>query len=318
MTRIWNSGTLAFELALLAAACGGSEAGGGSSGGAAGALTVGGGSGITGGTTNTHAAATGGATIGGSTVNATGGVGVGGTGGSTVHATGGAEVGGTGGSTVHATGGAEVGGTGGGTVHATGGVGVGGTGGTAVGGRSGTTGGSVGTGGNPYGADCVTASDCTLFSDCCTCAAVQAKKTMTLCVTVCDQSACAARGIGTNEVACISGRCVIDRSCNANAALCNMIAPSCPTGQAPLIAKDCYTGGCVPAAQCSEVTSCSDCIAAGLRCVTDQTMPPSFHCVTTPTMCSDYPSCDCMGVCLGALTCVDPYSVDLTCACPEC
>jgi len=147
---------------------------------------------------------------------------------------------------------------------------------------------------------------------------VQAKETMTACATVCDQSACAARGIGSNEVACISGRCVIDRSCNANAALCNMLAPSCPTGQAPLVTKGCYAGGCVSAAQCNEVTSCSDCIAAGLRCVTDQTIPPSYHCVTTPTMCSDYPSCNCMGVCLGALKCADPYSVNLTCGCPEC
>jgi len=71
-------------------------------------------------------------------------------------------------------------------------------------------------------------------------------------------------------------------------------------------------------AQCSEVTSCSACVAAGLACVTHQTLPTSYHCVSTPTACSDYPSCGCMGICLGALSCADQYSPNLTCMCPEC
>jgi hypothetical protein len=314
---------------------GGATAAGGSGGTALGGTTGTGGST----TSGTGGRSTGGPTTGGSggTITGAGGartggtVGSGGAGTGGVVGTGGAGEGGRSAVDAPAGSGGFAGQTGG-TIGNGGAVGTGGTGGAGGGDAGGMTGrdaaagvdgssgtgGAGGTGGTPYGAGCGSALDCTLFSDCCTCTVIQVGALMPSCGTTCDQSTCAARGIGDNEVACVSGRCVISRSCNVNTVSCNIAPPSCPAGQAPLVKGACFSGGCVPVAQCSEVASCSVCVAAGLACVTHQTLPTSYHCVSTPTGCSDYPSCGCMSVCLGALSCLDQYSTNLTCMCPEC
>jgi hypothetical protein len=195
------------------------------------------------------------------------------------------------------------------------------TGGTATGGTS--TGGVGGaSGGHP---ECVTADDCQLISDCCSCLPVSKGTPTPFCMIAgCLQSACAARGLTASDVACIAGRCTWSRTCNPAGVTCLMASPMCPVGQAPLVVGNCYSGGCVKVEDCSEVASCDMCKSGttaaptGLLCATFQTLPPSYHCVSTPQACVGNPTCSCMGICSGGLSCVVPDSTTLTCQCPEC
>ena len=217
---------------------------------------------------------------------------------------------GTGGTTrTGGAGGTGAGGSATGGRPATGGTTAGGTGGTSTGGAGGST------GGHP---ECTTSKDCQLFSDCCNCAPIPVGTSMVSCALACLQSSCAARGIQASDVACTAGRCTFSRTCNPAQLSCNMIAPTCGAGQAPLIAGGCYSGGCAPVEDCSDVASCDVCKAAGLSCATFQTLPASHHCVSTPPLCVANPTCACMGICSGALSCVAPDSATLTCQCPEC
>jgi hypothetical protein len=195
------------------------------------------------------------------------------------------------------------------------------TGGTATGGTS--TGGVGGaSGGHP---ECVTADDCQLISDCCSCLPVSKGTPTPFCMIAgCLQSACAARGLTASDVACIAGRCTWSRTCNPAGVTCLMASPMCPVGQAPLVVGNCYSGGCVKVEDCSEVASCDMCKSGttaaptGLLCATFQTLPPSYHCVSTPQACVGNPTCSCMGICSGGLSCVVPDSTTHTCQCPGC
>jgi hypothetical protein len=240
-------------------------------------------------------------------------------GGGTSHPTGGfAPTGGTPASGGMATGGWKTGGT-----PATGGVATGGrmtggtpaTGGTSTGGTS--TGGIGGTGGYP---ECATAKDCVLLTDCCSCLPLPVGSTLPVCNLMCIQSNCDARGIRTEEIACIAGRCVFARSCNPpGSSICAAPVPQCAAGEVPLLLNGCPAGGCARVEDCADVASCDVCNAAGVPCATFQAMPTSHHCVTTPRECGDKPTCACMGICNGAgLSCVQPDSTNLTCQCPGC
>lgn len=209
-----------------------------------------------------------------------------------------------------------------------------GGGGTASGGASG--GGRMGTGGAATGGrgtggaasmtpkpDCTRDSDCHLYNDCCTCAAIGPNQPAPpLCAQVCIQSRCAALQLPQNAVACVAGRCVAGFDCDVSEVTCRMAAPDCPAGQVPSVnaSRSCYSGACVPATQCTFVTNCNDCGPAD-ACITNQTRGTNErHCVTIPVACNGATTCGC----LGATTCVSPYtSCDtsgngLTCGCPTC
>jgi hypothetical protein len=144
---------------------------------------------------------------------------------------------------------------------------------------------------------------------------------MASCNMACKQNDCAARGIDAEEVTCIAGRCVFDRTCNPALVTCKIMPPACGAGQAPLVVGSCYAGGCAPVAYCSEVASCGACKATGLACATFQLLfPPGqsgLHCVTTPDRCMANPTCACMGACT-PYQCMQPDSTNLLCQCPNC
>ena len=211
---------------------------------------------------------------------------------------------GTGGST--GTGGATA--TGGRPV--TGGTTTGGTGGTSTGGAGGSSGGYP---------ECMSDTDCQLVGDCCNCMPMPKGSTAPACSTgECFASNCEARGIKTGEVACLAGRCTFSRTCDPAGVTCAIPIAACPAGQTQLIVGTCYSGGCAPVEDCLDVSSCDVCKAAGFSCVTFQTRPSTYHCVSTPPQCDANPTCACMGICSGDLSCVVPDSTMLTCQCPEC
>lgn len=312
--RLSTGGTSAY----LSKATGGKAAAGGSK-----AFTSGGGKASGGITSSGGSKATGGkAAMGGASSTAGGSKTLGG-----ALATGGTRA--TGGTPL-STGGAS-GDTGGamntGGEQATGGIGdTGGTpsvGGTSQTGGSSATGGSSQIGGNSSvdqrpGAPCQTVDDCQLLNDCCSCDVYSAGATPPQCNTACKQPMCDVMGLGSEDVACVAGRCVFSRSCDLSAVLCEVMEPQCGDGQVPSARDNCY-GPCLPVGRCGKVASCDVCTAAGLECVTLYEMGgTTYHCVLTPLNCSAEPTCDCMGVCSSGFVCGDPGSQELTCSCPFC
>jgi hypothetical protein len=217
-------------------------------------------------------------------------------------------------------------------------AGVGGSGGSAGTGGSTATGGRTATGGTSTGGtstggvggslgghpECVTADDCQLFSDCCSCVPIPVGTSMVSCMIACPQFSCAQRGLAASDVACIAGRCTFSRACKPAGGICPIATPTplCSAGQAPLFVGNCPAGGCAKLEDCSEVSSCDACSGTsaapiGLLCATFQTLPPSYHCVSTPQDCVGNPTCSCMGICSGDLSCVVPDTT-LTCQCPNC
>jgi hypothetical protein len=211
-----------------------------------------------------------------------------------------------------------------------GGAGSGGSGGTAGGagsggsaGASGTAGGA-GKGGAP-GPECTTAADCKLFSDCCTCAALPVGDTVASCPAICKQNQCEALHLPPAAVACVAGRCVAGFACDASKVICKIAVPNCQAGDVPSVDESgsCYTGDCVPAAECKSVTGCASCTKPDQACVSYATLTGNHHhCVTMPPACGGSANCDC----LGPTTCVAPYRAcgnlsgvkGVGCACPSC
>ena len=86
--------------------------------------------------------------------------------------------------------------------------------------------------------------------------------------------------------------------------------------------RTCYTESCVPADQCTTVTSCADCNAP-LACVVYQLLGgPEIHCVTVPPACQGEATCGCLGptVCTGTHRSCGNLSGQrgVTCDCPNC
>jgi hypothetical protein len=217
-------------------------------------------------------------------------------------------------------------GAGGGAVGTGGIIGSGGAAGSSRGGASGAAGmagaggfASGGGGGSTSHSECTQTSDCILHDDCCACASVPKTNPGATCNIACGTGQCTSRGITAADVTCMAGRCVLARSCNPKNVACTLAPPACSAGSLPAIAGGCYSGGCLPVAQCSEVPSCDSCTTAGLACVTDEVLGgPTFHCVTVPSVCSGAPACQCLGVCTGAFQCTDPASTSPICQCPAC
>ncbi len=143
-------------------------------------------------------------------------------------------------------------GTGGSTTGGTAGTSSGGTAGTSSGGTAGTSsGGTAGTGGAP-GAECKTADDCALFSDCCACTATapgEADPAHACPLDSCFADQCTAQGDLKKQ--CVSGRCVLTVNCDLSTVSCAQPAPMCPAGFTLTTDASglCY-GNCIQISEC--------------------------------------------------------------------
>lgn len=212
----------------------------------------------------------------------------------------------------------------------TAGSGAGGLGGSAgIGGTSGSSGSSGVGGGSTGGAtgvppECTDASQCTLFSDCCSCMALAPNEPAPVpCPATCLQDECSALGVSTASIACAAGRCVAGIPCDAQV-VCASLPPTCDPGMVASTSGGCW-GPCVPATECSGVLDCSFCSGPVQTCVTVDHQGgdgPSRHCVDIPKACENDPTCSCMAqnVCLPPFaTCTDFSGIKgMSCSCPNC
>lgn len=179
-------------------------------------------------------------------------------------------------------------------------------------GAAGYAGESGGAGPEPTVAECATADDCQIFTDCCTCAALPKSEQRDACPGLCIQSACQARGLGAAKAICVANRCVFDVTCDRSQVTCEAPTPTCPAGQLPSVNGTCW-GGCVPAHDCRAVTTCDDC-GANHVCVRNELQLPSKHCVEVSASCLSQPSCECTNAC--AFQCSDEAGIG--CFCVSC
>ncbi|MFO0568293.1 MAG: hypothetical protein U0263_21710 [Polyangiaceae bacterium] len=184
-----------------------------------------------------------------------------------------------------------------------GGAGLGGSAGTLASGGGGGGGMGAASGGPPP--QCTNASQCQLFSDCCSCVAVGPNEvTPPMCPDPCVQDACAALGVGGSSVQCVVGQCVAGIQCNVLDVFCNAPMPQCPVGKRPAVVNHCW-GPCVPVNECQAAMSCADCATPKQICVTEGDVI-TRHCVDVPAECGQgVPTCACMG----KSVCIPPYSV---------
>jgi hypothetical protein len=215
-------------------------------------------------------------------------------------------------------------GSGGAAGHGAGGAAGRGMGGRGSGGRGGRDGGS-GTGGSPADPECTKTSDCRLDNDCCTCEAVPASSPPGVsCALECLQSHCSALQLPADGLACAAGRCVAGFLCDDTHVTCKISVPMCAAGQVPGVTASgtCYTGSCVPAAQCTTVAGCDAC-GPSAACVIYQTqLGNQYHCVSVPAACTRDQTCDCLGpsVCTGTFRSCTELSGQraVMCTCPNC
>ncbi|MCB9588318.1 MAG: hypothetical protein H6718_23120 [Polyangiaceae bacterium] len=197
----------------------------------------------------------------------------------------------------------------------------GGTGNTGSGASSGSGGTTGGSGGGSTAAECVSAGDCKLFSDCCSCLGVPNGENPGGCDLVCDVDECSRQGI--KEPQCIAGRCVAGYECDGRKALCATPSPVCGPGEVAEIEGGCWSGDCVPAIECVGVTSCADCVGENVACATyDTQLGPEYHCVEIPDGCNGFATCECLGptVCVQGFNACQDFSgiKGLACSCPAC
>jgi hypothetical protein len=193
-----------------------------------------------------------------------------------------------------------------------GGSGASGEGGSGGSGEGGSAGGGAGGGG---GRECETADDCVLLQDCCSCMGAPEGATLPYCNLVCIQSRCQASQIGTDEVTCSFGRCVIDRSCNRSAVTCTEAPMPCPNGEVRSVREGCF-GPCLPPTECRDVTACSDC--GDDVCVIEEPQIPRTGCVRPPDSCTKGDYCDCLDACPpSGFVCMEEDDA-VHCPCPVC
>lgn len=216
------------------------------------------------------------------------------------------------------SGGAQGGGGAGGTGGAQGGGGSGGmgTGGTGAGGVG--AGGTGGSGGASPAAECTQDSDCYTNSDCCECAAHPVGELPQACAIDCLIDTCASKGVDATSAVCAAGQCVTVANCDESTVKCDVPTPQCPLGEVPIVKGTCYPGGCMPATQCAEVTSCDSCDQAGVACVHNVSQLPQTHCVDAQGC--DPADCDCLGnaACVGSFSICNDAAVGIECVCPVC
>lgn len=291
---------------------------GGSTGGSGGTAGKGSGGTSSGGSTSTGGTSSGGrggASSGGDGgSDDSGGTGAGGSGGS-------GNASGSGGSGNAAGDAGDSGAGGGGNAGSGGSAGQGGVGGAGAGGVGGVPGGSGGSG-NAAGAggsgtECQTAADCQLVSDCCRCEAEPKRKAdAPVCEQLCVIDQCGSKQIEPDEVACVFGRCVIDRSCDRSRVTCKLAEPVCPEGSVPSVEGSCY-GPCLPATECSSVTGCDDCTEPAV-CVRNEAQLLTYGCVLPPQGCNKGSYCSCLGACVAPFGACGESESAVGCACPNC
>jgi hypothetical protein len=215
-------------------------------------------------------------------------------------ASGGAGTSGMAGTTTGAAGTGVAGAGGAGPGGGAGTVGAGGASG-AAGGASGAAGGASGTSGTSgtrFGAECRTAADCVLVSDCCACRAEPKGAQVATCLATCAVDACAAIQIEAREVTCTLDRCVLARTCDTRAVNCLADPASCPPGTVHSVRDRCW-GPCLPPTECNHVAACSSCGAESV-CVREQvTGGIAFGCVTPAPDCRAGNYCGCLEACPG-------------------
>ncbi|HEX9621132.1 MAG TPA: hypothetical protein VF989_13405 [Polyangiaceae bacterium] len=192
-------------------------------------------------------------------------------------------------------------------------------GGAGQGGSATGTGGGAGSGGKApvLKGTCSSPEDCMLADSCCECLAATTDAEIPFCDLVCVTGQCTGRQVTPDDVACIAGRCVINRSCDTRTVTCSDPPPSCAAGSAPEVIEGCFSGRCTPVAQCAGVSSCDACAEAGLECATMEAFAPSsYHCVSVPEECGTSPTCECMQICNSPFAC--GVGTELTCPCPAC
>jgi len=260
--------SLAFGLLVLAA-CGTKKAspdGGGGSTGADAASTAG----------------SGGATAGAGALGVAGTSGNGGAAGASATGVAGQGAAGTGGEGQGAAG--------------TGGAGQGAAG-SAGGGASGDAGAAGGATGAVGGAECETAQDCVLVSDCCACRAEPKGRPVDSCAATCTVDVCRANEIQQHEVTCVHNRCMVARRCDtAKGVTCLADPPACPPGTIPSVLDSCW-GPCLLPTECTHVNDCGVC-GDGSVCVRNNDFSRvGIACVTPAPDCRAGNYCGCLAVC---------------------
>jgi len=260
--------SLAFGLLVLAA-CGTKKAspdGGGGSTGADAASTAG----------------SGGATAGAGALGVAGTSGNGGAAGASATGVAGQGTAGTG---VAGQGAAGTGGAGQGAAGSAGG----GASGSAGGGASGSAGGADagaagGATGAVGGAECETAQDCVLVSDCCACRAEPKGRPVDSCAATCTVDVCRANEIQQHEVTCVHNRCMVARRCDtAKGVTCLADPPACPPGTIPSVLDSCW-GPCLLPTECTHVNDCGVC-GDGSVCVRNNDFSRVGMACVTPATC---------------------------------
>jgi hypothetical protein len=241
-----------------------------------------------------------------------GGTGGSSTGGTATGAVSGSATSGSSGASGTSSGGTASGGTASGGT-ASGGTASGGTAGEAGAPTGGTSsGGAAGEAGAPSGAECVSAADCRLVSDCCSCRAEPIGVPGELCPLDCAFDSCGqGGGVEPSEVECVMGRCVVARSC-VGSVTCPALPPNCGEGRLPSVVEGCW-GPCLAVTDCSAVPSCSDCGQA--VCVAFDSFRGSYHCVEPADGCNAGNYCECLGAC--TFDCVETDD-GVGCTCPVC
>jgi hypothetical protein len=126
---------------------------------------------------------------------------------------------------------------------------------------------------------------------------------------------------GVTEVDCVVGQCVLKIDCDASKVLCNGMPPSCPQGEVPTVANQCWTGKCIKATYCPVVPSCDACDFTTSTCVVHETKSgPQTHCVEVPDVCKGQVNCSCLGnaVCKPPWSICNDTSTGIDCGCPTC
>jgi hypothetical protein len=133
------------------------------------------------------------------------------------------------------------------------GIAGGGTGNAGSAGDTGMAGAQAGTSTmfEPVGTECATDDDCRLVSDCCRCVSAPKGVTLDVCYASCTQTMCIAEGVSGSDDACVSGRCVLNRSCDRAQVTCDSAPPECEPGMIPSVVDGCY-GPCVASTECRD------------------------------------------------------------------
>jgi hypothetical protein len=182
---------------------------------------------------------------------------------------------------------------------------------------AGMTGGMAGSGGSGGERECESADDCVMFTDCCSCTALSKGTIPLACDRACITDECSARGIGSNEITCNFGRCVIDRTCNHAKATCDSLPEPCPSGEMRSVTEEGCWGPCLLPTECRDVTA--DCTNCGDAVCVANAANFTIGCVAPEPSCKKGGYCECLDVCPAsdAFNCYE-YEESVTCYCLAC